>query len=42
MGAKDQDKFSTFHMIRIQEFMRRMSEHVNLRKILEFLDEIGH
>ncbi len=29
-------------MIRIQEFMRRMSEHVNLRQIIDFLDEIGH
>ena len=29
-------------MIRIQEFLSRMSEHVNLRKIIDFLDEIGY
>jgi hypothetical protein len=42
LSAKDQDKYSTFQMIRIQEFMRRMSEHLRLNRILEFLEEIGH
>jgi len=42
LGQEERENFTAFHMMRIQEFMRRMSEHVNLRKILEFLDEIGH
>jgi len=42
LGLEEREKFTSFHMMRIQEFMRSMSEHVSLRKILEFLDEIGH
>lgn len=42
LSAKDQDKYSIFQMIRIQEFMKRMSEHLRLNRILEFLEEIGH
>ena len=41
LKSKDQERFSVFHMIRIQEFMKRMSEHVNLEKLLQFLDDIG-
>jgi hypothetical protein len=38
---KDQKRFSTFHMIRIQFFMRRMSEHVSIPKIIQFLEDMN-
>lgn len=38
---KDKNNYSIFLMIRTQEFMKKMSEYVNLRKIIQFLEEIG-
>lgn len=39
---EEMDKFEVFMLIRKQYFMTQMNDHVNLRKTLVFLKEIGH
>lgn len=34
--------FEKFVLIRCQHFMSQMSEHVNLVKVIKFLEERGH
>jgi len=41
LNEEDKSNFSTFLLIRIQVFMKRMSEHVGLAKIMQFLEDIG-
>lgn len=38
---KDYKYFATFHMIRIQHFMKRMAEHVSIPKIIQFLEDMN-
>jgi hypothetical protein len=38
---KDVKRFTTFHMIRVQHFLRRMSEYVSIPKIVALLEEIN-
>jgi len=38
---KDVKRFTTFHMIRVQHFLRRMSEFVSIPKIVALLEEIN-
>ena len=38
---KDVKRFSTFHMIRVQHFLRRMSEYVPIPRIVALLEEIN-
>jgi uncharacterized protein YfbU (UPF0304 family) len=43
LERKDEEThFEKFILIRNQHFMSRMSEHVNLRKVIKFLEERGH
>jgi hypothetical protein len=39
--AKDLENFQTFVLTRIQAFMMRMAEYVELEKIIHFLHKIG-
>lgn len=41
-NAEEIDKFDIFMLIRKQVFLQKLSEHVGLRKIFDFFQELGH
>ena len=40
--TEEKENFDKFLISRNQYFMQRMSEYVNLRRIIQFLEEMGH
>ena len=41
VSKKERNFFNTFILIRLQIFMKSMSEHVTFRNIIVFLESIG-